>query len=71
MLTGVYEGDSSAEWMEEDSLTEAVERGSLTAKELVGKYCRDLYGIYGNYGEVARRTGLDWRTVKKHIDAAS
>ena len=40
----------------------------MTAKELVAKYCSDLYDIYGNYGEVARRTGLDWRTVKKHID---
>lgn len=44
---------------------------TMTAKELVAKYCSDLYATYGNYGEVARRTGLDWRTVKKHVDATS
>jgi hypothetical protein len=43
----------------------------MTAKELVEKYCRDLYAACGNYGEVARRTGLDWRTVKKHLDDAA
>ena len=43
---------------------------TLSAKELVARYCRDLYAVCGNYGEVARRTGLDWRTVKKHLDAA-
>jgi hypothetical protein len=42
---------------------------TMTAKELVAKYCCDLYDVCGNYGEVARRTGLDWRTVKRHIEA--
>ncbi len=41
---------------------------AMTAKELVQKYCADLYETCGNYGEVARRTGLDWRTVKRHIE---
>lgn len=67
MLTGTYEGDAVAECAEELSVSDAVEAGTLTAKELVEKYCRDLYDTYGNYGEVARRTGLDWRTVKRHV----
>lgn len=67
MLTGSYGGDTAATTKEEVALSHAVEAGSLTAKELVEKYCRDLYDLYGNYGEVARRTGLDWRTVKKNV----
>ena len=67
MLTGTYTGDTAAGADEEVALGHAVEAGILTAKQLVKKYCRDLYDLYGNYGEVARRTGLDWRTVKKHV----
>lgn len=67
MLTGTYTGDTASEAHEEITLSHAVEAGSLTAKQLVEKYCCDLYDLYGNYGEVARRTGLDWRTVKKNV----
>lgn len=69
LLTGTYKGDTSMEPKEEIALSHAVEVGNLTAKELVEKYCRDLYDLYGNYGEVARRTGLDWRTVKKNVQS--
>ncbi len=67
MLTGTYTGDIAVASPKEAALSDAVEAGRLTAKELVEKYCRDLYDLYGNYGEVARRTGLDWRTVKKNV----
>ncbi|MBN2703238.1 MAG: sigma-54-dependent Fis family transcriptional regulator [Pontiellaceae bacterium] len=67
VLTGAYAGDSTAKSVENKPLDRAIAEGSLTAKALVEKYCRDLYGLYGNYGEVARRTGLDWRTVKKNV----
>jgi DNA-binding NtrC family response regulator len=66
MLTGTYVVNA-VESDGETALDVALESGNLTAKELVEKYCRDLYAVYGNYGEVARRTGLDWRTVKKNI----
>ena len=65
MITGAYEGDAVAE--PEVDLARTAEMGNLTAKELVEKYCCDLYDTYQNYGEVARRTGLDWRTVKKNV----
>jgi len=68
MLTGTYQGDQAIEHSNEASLEQSMDAGDLTAKELVAKYCCDLYDVYGNYGEVARRTGLDWRTVKKHIE---
>ncbi len=67
MISGTYQGDTSKELDEHAALSDAVEAGNLSAKELVEKYCRDLYATYGNYGEVARRTGLDWRTVKKNV----
>jgi len=71
MLTGTYSADTSAEPVADIRLAHAMETGSLTAKELVEKYCMDLYDLYGNYGEVARRTGLDWRTVKKNVTQGS
>ena len=39
----------------------------LDARSLVKNYCYSLYQRYGTYGEVARRTKLDRRTVKKYI----
>lgn len=70
VLTGTYAGDAVAEPEAEIALGQAVESGHLTAKELVEKYCCDLYETYENYGEVARRTGLDWRTVKKNVTSS-
>jgi transcriptional regulator with AAA-type ATPase domain len=67
VLTGSYTGDTTVQSAEEEVLSQAVEAGTLTAKELVEKYCCDLYETYQSYGEVARRTGLDWRTVKKNV----
>lgn len=67
MIAGTYEGDDTSGHADEVELSQAVEAGNLTAKELIEKYCCDLYDVYGNYGEVARRTGLDWRTVKKNV----
>ena len=67
MISGMYSGDTSAEPEEDVALGHAVESGTLSAKKLVEKYCQDLYRTYGNYGEVARRTELDWRTVKKNV----
>ena len=49
-------------------LTKDMESGSLDARNLLRGYCRYLYDKFGTYIEVARRTGLDTRTVKKYID---
>jgi len=46
-----------------------MENGNIDAKNLIKTYCRLLYDKFGTYGEVARRTGLDRRTVKKHIES--
>lgn len=54
--------------------TDATERflaeagaGMMEARELVARYCALLYERHGTYEEVARITGLDRRTVRKHV----
>jgi len=45
-----------------------LESGELSAEQLISHYCTLVYAQVGNYEEVARRLGLDWRTVKAKID---
>jgi DNA-binding NtrC family response regulator len=66
LLTGVYRGDVLQASGEEAWLA-AAQRGELSAQQLTAGYCQRLFRRYGSYGEVARRTGLDWRTVKKNV----
>jgi DNA-binding NtrC family response regulator len=74
LLTRRYAGDRSARDLpssgargpgDDEILLEAA--GDATAKGLVARYCRALYARHGTYEEVARRTGLDRRTVKAHV----
>ena len=48
-------------------LTAAVAGGTLDADALLGGYCALLYERCGNLEEVARRTHLDRRTVKRYL----
>lgn len=41
--------------------------GELEARELLSQYCTLLFNRFGTYEEVARRTKLDRRTVKKYL----
>jgi transcriptional regulator of acetoin/glycerol metabolism len=54
-----------------DSLPEkihsGVNRGNMTAKQLLSSYCTLLYNRHGNLEEVARLTQMDRRTVKKYL----
>ncbi len=71
LLTHVYSGDSRQIGADEQSrLMAGLSAGTLTADELLAGYCRQLFQQHGTYEEVARRTGLDRRTVKKHITRA-
>ncbi len=68
LLSGAYEGDLRSVAPDlSAALAAGVEAGSLTASELLSGYCRLLHGRHGTYEEVARRTGLDRRTAKKHV----
>ena len=44
-----------------------MEEGALTAQQLLAEYCAMLHRRFGTYEEVARRTELDRRTVKKYV----
>jgi len=59
---GLVSGDAV-----QDTLHRAIETGDLNAQELISAYCALLHSRYSTYEEVARRTGLDRRTVKKYI----
>lgn len=71
LLAGHYDGESEP-WVETKdpgrALYRQMEAGVLTATDLQARYCTLLYEQYGTFGEVARRTDLNWRTVKKYIE---
>ncbi len=46
-----------------------LEAGKLTAEEVLRHYATAIYAQTQNYGETASRLKLDWRTVKKYVDA--
>ncbi len=70
LLNRIYTG-----YLKEDKddlgklLKKGIDAGSLPAKDLLSGYCRLLYDRLGTYEAVSQRTGLDRRTVKKHITA--
>ena len=49
-------------------LAAELREGSLTAEELLRRYCTLVYARIGSYQETARRLQLDRRTVKRHVD---
>jgi DNA-binding NtrC family response regulator len=71
IISDIYEGDAAG--LSSDlggSTADAVIQGNLSAQELLQRYCNLLYQRHGTYEEVARRTELDRRTVKKYIEQA-
>ena len=68
MLKRNYEGHRIENAGVKKQLIDGIETGSLTADELLSRYCQLLHGHFGTYEEVARKTGLDRRTVKKRVD---
>jgi transcriptional regulator of acetoin/glycerol metabolism len=71
LLNRRYRGDAAATsggWRER--LLRGIDGGTIDTGQLVCGYCALLHERHGTYEEVARRTGLDRRTVKKHVQAA-
>src|SRR5580698_7676841 len=72
LLTRRYTGDRLASRTREPDGDERFLEvaGDETAKGLLVRYCKALYARHGTYEEVARRTGLDRRTVKAYVSGA-
>lgn len=67
LVTGKYEPQRTSAADEVEILAAAMRDGGMDAEELLSSYCRLLHSRYGTYEEVARRTKLDARTVKKKL----
>jgi transcriptional regulator of acetoin/glycerol metabolism len=68
LLTREYRPErGSGTVSESDALAGALSAGTLDADTLLARYCRLLHGRCGNIEEVARRTALDRRTVKRYL----
>ncbi|MFO7886035.1 MAG: sigma 54-interacting transcriptional regulator [Desulfobacteraceae bacterium] len=68
LLRKTYEGVKKSEPRGlKEQLVLGLEKGTIDAVELIAGYCTLLYEKHGTYGEVARCTHLDRRTVKKYI----
>jgi len=71
LLTRAYGGDGCREASGlAERLHRGLENGNLQARHLLQGYCALLYGRLGSYEAVARRTGLDRRTVRKYVAAS-
>jgi transcriptional regulator with AAA-type ATPase domain len=67
MIRGFYQASECIYDKTEDSLAELIERGSLTAEQLLARYCKMIFRETGSYTETARRLDLDRRTVKSKL----
>jgi len=68
LLSHTYAGDRAAAAPDlRVEIARGIEAGALSAEDLLASYCRLLYRRHGTYEEVARRTRLDRRTVKKYV----
>ncbi|HEU5178145.1 MAG TPA: sigma 54-interacting transcriptional regulator [Burkholderiales bacterium] len=71
LLTGRYVPETARAGADEDQrLVDQLRAGELTAGELLARYSAMLHRRLGTYAEVAKRTGLDPRTTRKHIEGA-
>ena len=70
LLTRHYGGDTTITNPDpEDEFMQKFKTGDLEARELLSQYCTLLFNRFGTYEEVARRTKLDRRTVKKYVSS--
>ena len=71
LLKQGYEGDSGKNGRGDSTMQLLIdmEQGTITIRELSSLYCKQLHQRLGSYEAVARKVGIDRRTVKKYIDS--
>ena len=69
LLTGACAPDTTAptKTLTADPFWLKADEGDLDAKQLLAGYCALLHQRHGTYEKVAQITGLDRRTVRKHV----
>ncbi|MCK5348174.1 MAG: sigma-54-dependent Fis family transcriptional regulator, partial [Desulfobacula sp.] len=70
LLRRDYKGKQKDEKKTKDltgELMQGISHGDILVSSLVSGYCKLLYDKFGTYEKVANLTGLDRRTIKKHI----
>ncbi len=70
MIRREYHPTRTIEPAPHQELAAAVEAGSITADELLRRYCTIVFAHTRSYQETARRLGIDRRTVKDKVAAA-
>lgn len=70
LLNTRYQWQQMRTVSQEAQLAKDLEDGAMTAAEILAKYCKIHYEKLGTFEGVAKLTGLDRRTVKKHIQRA-
>jgi transcriptional regulator with AAA-type ATPase domain len=68
MIRGEYRPPASGSPSARQRVADEVLAGSLSAEELLRRYCTLIYADTGSYQETGRRLGLDRRTVREKID---
>jgi transcriptional regulator with AAA-type ATPase domain len=68
MIRGEYRPPGQASPSTRQRVADEVLAGSLSAEELLRRYCTLVYADTGSYLETGRRLGLDRRTVREKID---
>ena len=63
-----YRPARTAQPRADDDVFAGAKEGTLTASELLSRYCTLVYARTGSYEETARRLGMDRRTVKSKVD---
>lgn len=67
LVRGRCSAPKNSQELAESDLARAFEGGELSADALLSRYCGHLHQQLGSYTEVAARTALDPRTVKKYV----
>jgi hypothetical protein len=69
MIRGVYRPPAGLDDPgSADPFLDPIRAGSLTADELLRRYCTHVHALTGSYQETARRLGIDRRTVRAKVD---
>ncbi len=67
LIRGEYRPERTSSRGAANETAAAFEAGTLTADELLRRYCRHVYALEGSYEGAARRLDLDRRTVKVKV----